>query len=885
MGMSRRMSWFFVVPAAMTAVHLVAPSVAGAGTWLFNLYNLTIAVALVMMGVGLRRSQRSLPWTLAFWALVLWFLGDLVYQLIGGEPIASAADVLYVGGYGLLVAALLIVVLHRLGTGVDYALDSMVAVIATTYLVFELIVRPGWDDTGVSVVGRLVGSSYPIFDAIILVLLVQLVFGPGRKTLALVLLAVGTVNLLAADLVYAWLVQTESYSGDMTAFDTMWLVTYVTFAAAACHPSRDALLQRTPDSDRVVPAQIVVGVSAMLVVPVMSATLELQGRQPHIPAMLAAAFVLVGVVAWRFLRMVATIESARVEVTERDAYHRALASNSSDVVVVLDADNTVRDTSLSVEAVLGTDVAEYTSAPLLIVHEDDRAIAAALVESARRSPGRLVVGEVRVAPRSTGEQWVELRVVDLSEDPAVRGLVINAHDTTARKQVERELAHQAFHDSLTGLANRALFADRVEHALVRALREQVDVAVLFCDLDGFKNVNDSLGHGAGDDLLRQVAERLRSVLRDSDTLARLGGDEFAVLIEGGGDLGSEAEVIAGRLLDVLSLPVELAGSEFVVSGSIGIARASQGARHGEELLRNADLAMYESKHHGRNRFTHYDPQMGTAAVTRLELEADLRTAVSRDELVLHYQPLIDLSTTHVVGFEALVRWQHPRRGLLFPDSFIELAESSDAILELGDWVLRRACHTLASWSQHPPPSGSEPLTMSVNISARQLADESFPGRVAAILADTGVDPAHIVLELTESSLVDQPERAARHLRSLKALGVRIAIDDFGTGYSSLSYLRQFPADIVKIDRSFVDSIASGDEVPGIIRGMLELSRSLDLESVAEGIEHADQARALVVSGCELGQGYYFSRPMDEERAGRLARSGLLAHLAEDAIHR
>jgi diguanylate cyclase (GGDEF)-like protein/PAS domain S-box-containing protein len=833
------------------------------------------------LGLWARDPHPRLEWRCTFGALALWFVGDLVYEWFGTEPTASIADAFYVGGYVLLVVALYRFVTARLGGGLDYVLDSLVAVTATSYLMWELLIRPSWAETDAAMLGRIVASSYPLGDAVILVLVVQLLFGPGRKGLVVVMMAIGTVVLLTADLSYAALVQTDSYGGDTRIFDTMWLFTYVVLSLSIWHRSASDIAEPSHE-EGFAPAQIIVGVMALLVVPGLAAILQIVDRPAHPGMMLVAGIALVAVVAWRFVRLASAIDESRREIERRDAYHRTLASNSSDVVVVLDADGTVRDASLSVASVFGAEATEFMSAPLLLVHEEDRPTAAALVESARRSPGRLVSGEVRVYGDSVSEQWVELRLVDLSDDPAVGGMVINAHDTTARKQVERELAHQAFHDSLTGLANRALFTDRVEHALARGLREQTDVAVLFCDLDGFKMVNDSLGHGTGDELLRQVADRLQSVLRDSDTLARLGGDEFGVLIEGGDQLADEVEVVASRLLDVVGLPVTLGGSEFVVSGSVGIARASQGARNGEELLRNADLAMYESKHLGRNRFTHYNPKMGTAAVTRLELEADLRSACARDELVLHYQPLVGLGTMRVVGFEALVRWQHPRRGLLFPDSFIAIAESSNVILELGDWVLERACRSLVEWTTDAVGDAAR-LSMSVNLSGKQLADPDLPRRVAEIIVATGVDPSLIVLELTESSLVDQPDMAARHLRALKELGVRIAIDDFGTGYSSLSYLRQFPADIIKIDRSFVDSINGAEDVPPIIRGMLDLSRSLELESVAEGIEDERQARSLGMSGCELGQGYFFARPMAEDRAAQVARSGMLP-VAESATH-
>ena len=482
-------------------------------------------------------------------------------------------------------------------------------------------------------------------------------------------------------------------------------------------------------------------------------------------------------------------------------------------------------------------------------------------------PGLTVTGEVRIRTANDSTLWVELRCTNLLDDPAVSGVVVNTHDITARKQVERELEHQAFHDSLTSLANRALLKDRIDHALARRAPDN-DVAVVFCDLDGFKLVNDTLGHDAGNEMLRIAARRLSAAVRSGDTVARLGGDEFGVLLEGSSRPVEDTAVIAERMRDALSDPAEVAGIPLIVTGSLGYAVASEGGQTtSEELLRDADTAMYRAKGAGRNQIARYLPSMRAADLSRAQIESDLRLAVTRGEFVVHYQPVVELTTRRVVGFEALVRWDHPTRGRLQPDDFVAIAEDTGAIVDIGMWVLNSACRTARSWQRRMPDGA--PFTMSVNLSALQLADPRLVTDVADALAASGLPPAALVLELTESVIVEKPDEVASRFRDLKALGVRLAIDDFGVGYSSLSYLRQFPVDILKIDRSFVEAIHRDDQGEAIVRGLLELARSLGLDTIAEGIETDAQWHALSLDGCLLGQGYLFGKPHDERVATEL----------------
>ena len=426
-----------------------------------------------------------------------------------------------------------------------------------------------------------------------------------------------------------------------------------------------------------------------------------------------------------------------------------------------------------------------------------------------------------------------------------------------------EAAHEALHDGLTGMANRALFLDRARQALARARRSRTPLVVLFIDLDDFKTVNDSLGHGTGDTLLVAVANRLAGALRPSDTIARLGGDEFAILVEDLVDPGDAARA-AQRVMESLEQPFDVIGREVYVSASIGIAA---GLSDGELLLRDADLAMYRAKESGKGRYEVFEPAMHAAIVDRLELEVDLRRGIERGELELAYQPIFSLRTGAIAGLEALVRWRHPRRGLVRPDSFIPLAEASGRIHEVGRWVLRAAAHQGSLWrAKYPAMPG---IQVGVNVSAAQLREPGLVREVAGALADAQLEPAALTLEITETDLMADLDAASERLHELKALGVQIAIDDFGVGYSSLRYLQRLPLDNLKIAMAFVDEIDDAEAEPAVLRAILDLADVFDLRPVAEGIETPEQRRALLALGCDLGQGHLLSEAIPAARADDL----------------
>ncbi|MDQ1374099.1 MAG: hypothetical protein QOJ09_1437, partial [Actinomycetota bacterium] len=433
--------------------------------------------------------------------------------------------------------------------------------------------------------------------------------------------------------------------------------------------------------------------------------------------------------------------------------------------------------------------------------------------------------------------------------------LVNAHRYVERRAFEQELHHQAFHDSLTGLPNRALFVDRLQHALSR-LGRGGRTAVLFLDIDRFKMINDSLGHDVGDRLLVEVAGRLSSCLRPSDTLARYGGDEFTVLLEDPEEEGG-AVAVADRILEMFKLPFTLAGREVMAGASIGIAISPSPSGDETDPLREADLAMYQAKDRGRGRWEIFDPAMNVYARGRLDSETELAQAVERNQFVLHYQPVVSLADGRVTGVEALVRWLHPRRGVVSPAEFIPLAEETGAIVPLGRWVLEESCRQGMAWDREGVP----PLELHVNLSAVQFQRDDLLQMVAGVLASTGMPANRLTLEITESVVMHDVEAAVVTMSQLRDLGIRLSLDDFGQGYSSLGYLKQFPLDIVKIDRSFVDGLVASAEDQAIVRSVVMLAREMHMTVTAEGIETAEQLAAVRALGCDDAQGYFLSAPL------------------------
>ncbi len=575
-------------------------------------------------------------------------------------------------------------------------------------------------------------------------------------------------------------------------------------------------------------------------------------------------------------RFSARLAAEREVLQDSEERFRALISNVSDVIAILTPDGVVRYLSSAAQHLWGCAPETLQNTAFFDrVHPADADHARAAFGQVCGQPQGGLKVEARLRHTHGGWRTSELMLSNLLTEPGIAGVLLTCRDISERKAFEERLAHQAFHDALTGLPNRSLFTERLQHALGRARRQQTTVAVVFLDLDNFKLVNDGLGHEAGDHLLVAVAGRLRDSVRPGDTVARLGGDEFTILAE---DLADEQTIsdITERIVEALRQPIMAGGQEVFTTVSLGTAVSVGGPETPEDLLRDADTAMYRAKSNGKAQRVVFDRSMNTQAVERLELETDLRRALANGELVCHYQPIMLLETGGISEVEALVRWEHPVRGLIPPGRFIPLAEESGIIVALGRWVLEEACRQAREWQRlcpHQPP-----LTVSVNLSARQLQQPELVEDVVAILSRTGLHPTSLKLEITESVMMLNSEATLPKLLRLRSLGIRLAVDDFGTGYSSMAYLSSLPIDTLKVDRSFVTGIGQSMESFAIVRAIVMLAKALNLCVTSEGIETREQLARLKMLGCNQGQGYLFARPMPAEAFGVLLQE---QHAAPD----
>jgi diguanylate cyclase (GGDEF)-like protein/PAS domain S-box-containing protein len=816
---------------------------------------------------------------LASAAETCWLIKAL-YPIAGKTPLAAQAggDIGHLVAVPLAVFALLTLPAARndRGTWLRTALDGLAAAFALGALAYNVGLPAG--------TGQL-GAVHPVVDIVlgttVVAMLARARFEGDIGLSTLLSIVLGVALSAISDTLAASHVSTANWSA-ADPYLAIGACGQILVAYGMLRPigQRDSVaVLRWRERIAVmapivpmVPAGVIVVVSIVQGTKLSPTTVILLG--------LLVLTVLVTTVLTRLDQLVLsrTLEHRVVERTLALRTHakwfRSLVQNSSDVITIVDPSGVIGYQTPSAARVLGYDPAAMVGRRFggLLHVEDAERLEAVLVDAALRPRSSQLI---EFAIMHSDGHWCETETVvtSLVDDNDIRGLVLNTRDVSERRELERQLTEQAFSDSLTGLANRALFRNRVEHAVAERQGTKAHVAVLFCDLDGFKAVNDSQGHAVGDSVLGVVAERLRRCVRPGDTVARLGGDEFAILVVGP-DAETDATMIAARLRDVLTQPFVLDGREVMLGASTGIAVTDRGTETAEQIMRNADLAMYRAKAARDGGYIRFESEMHDALLLRVQAESDLRQALARGELVLHYQPTVNLHSGQVVGVEALIRWYHPTRGIVQPMDFIGLAEETGLVESIGEWAIRESCREGARWQEYAPSGGI--FSVAVNVSSRQLTP-GLPAIVRSALAATGMPPGALILEMTESVLIERADEAIAVLRELKSLGVRIAIDDFGTGYSSLSYLTRFPVDILKIDKSFVEQLTTmsgpgghNGRIGGIggeagaaelIRTIVHLGRSLRLSTVAEGIETREQYAALLEMSCDLGQGFLFSRPL------------------------
>ena len=836
--------------------------------------------ALSCVDAARRRPESRRTWALFGAAAGSWTLGQVLWswyeEVVGRElPFPSPADVGYLAMVPLAVLALLTVPgAPRDGAARVRAVAEGLVIGASMLLLSWTLVLEPMSSQAMSLLEGAISFAYPLGDVALATIALSVLSRVRRDArlpmVTLGLLCAALVALAASDSLFAYLYATGGYASGHLA-DTGWFCGFLLMALAARRPVLAGAERDGDPATQPAPAGAVTPFLAVVVLVVALAVHHLvRGAEAPVALwglrgtmlLLATAQFLANrenlALARTLERRVAT---RTAELADSEERFRSLVQHSTDVVAIVDEEGVVVYESPSLlpvfgyepEALVGTRVLD-----LLPPRERERAVA--LIDRITAAPGTTEAFEVELLHRDGTWRTTETTVTNLLHVPTVAGLVLNTRDVSERRQLEDALTHQAYHDTLTGLPNRARLQERLDAALAR-IDDHRGVALLFVDLDGFKMVNDSLGHAAGDAVLVEVARRLSACVRPEDTVARLGGDEFAVLLD---EVVAEAEptAVAERIAAVLREPVTVGDQHVFAAASVGVALGRPGVDTGDRLLGDADAAMYRAKASGLGSYERFEPTMRSTTPDRVALEADLRRAIDEEELRLHYQPTVDLTTGRVVGVEALVRWQHPTRGLLSPADFVPVAERSALVVRLGRWVLREACRQAAAWRRQLP--GGHDLFVAVNLSGRHVSHPDVALDVAEALAAAGLPADRLVLEMTESVLVERTDETLATLGQLRDLGVRLAIDDFGTGWSSLSYLHRFPLDVLKIDRTFVDRLSREHGPDGLASAIVRIGDALGLETVAEGVEEPAQLSALQAMGCRLAQGYLLGRPMPPE---------------------
>ncbi|MGD0809719.1 MAG: EAL domain-containing protein [Acidimicrobiales bacterium] len=835
-----------------------------------------------------RLPQARLSWALlaascASWAAgqAVWCEYDVVRDLT--VPFPSLADAGYLSAVPLFIGGLLTFpsVARRLASRLRSLLDAAMITGSLLFASWALVLGPTFRDAKDGLFKEVLSMAYPASDVAMVSLAVIVAISAEKDYRAcLGLVMAGIIAFAVADSGFAYFTATNSY-GIGNALDGGWVAGYFVIGLGALSAMRAAPAGLEDiDSDRVNLTSVltpyaIVGLAGVVV---MARLAERQSFGLFLPV--EGFLLLVTLTARQILtlldnvalnkRLVVKVQRGSEELREREERFAALGQHSSDAITIVDTTGTIMFQSPSVERVLGWK-AEATAGGCLLdmIKPSDRELWPNLVARLLSDPTAEVTVEWRM--RHSDGSWRSLQSVltNLLNEPSVAGLVLNSRDVTVRKALEEQLRHQAFHDPLTGLANRALFSEHLNNSVHRRRRSGVALGVMFIDLHNFKAVNDLHGHARGDQVLKEVGDRLKTEVRDADVIARLGGDEFAVLLEGPKD-EFDPDAVAGRLAESFVRPFGEGDNRLVVQVNIGVAVSGDNAESVSELLRDADLAINAAKAAGAGSYVRFTSALHQQILDRMQIESELRLAVERNELRVHYQPVVKLSSGEIEGVEALIRWAHPVQGMVPPGRFIAVAESSGLIVKIGEWVLRQACGDLQAMTR----IAGRPLRMSVNVSARQLSHPGFEDMVLSALRHANADPAQITLEITESQLIDDMAGKADLLARLRQHGLKIAIDDFGTGYSSLSSLRDMPIDTLKIDKSFIDGIALSRDSARLTQTVIHLAVDLGLGIVAEGAEKLEQVEVLRSLGCDLVQGYFFSRPVPVAELERLLREGI-----------
>jgi diguanylate cyclase (GGDEF)-like protein len=807
---------------------------------------------------GLTRREERRGWILLSLGMFCFALGDVYWTLVLKHkdeiPVPSPADAGYLLFYPFAYAALVVLVRARADRFTPGLwLEGCIGSFAVAGIGAALLQKPIEASTGGSAMTVAASIAYPLADILLFSLVVGVLILTGvRQGRTWLVTALGFAVFATTDAIYGYQTAAGTYV-DNTILDIGWPLAFSLFALAAWMRAARVRTSRLEGWQ----SAVLPGFFGL-----MSLAVLIYGSFHHVyaVAVVLAAVSLLAVLARMGLLVAQRLRTVG-ELGASEERYRALVRSVPDTLITLfDRDlKLVFYDGAGIDGDMRTALARGQRGAD-IAEEGQRG---ELDTRLRDGLAGLYVTHEISFPATTGRVW-SLEIGPYCPDGInIDGVFCVARNVTGRREAERQLAHQALHDSLTGLANRVLFMDRLDQAIARLQRHASPLALLFVDLDHFKVVNDSLGHAAGDDVLVQAADRLRRALRPTDTIARFGGDEFVILCEDAAGR-AEAEEIAGRISEALARPFKIGGQEVVLTASTGIVIANDTHTDAGALLRDADTAMYRAKDRGRANSQVFDNSMRMRAVQRLELETALRGAIEADQLRVLYQPQVRLSDGATVSCEALVRWQHPERGLIDPADFIPIAEESGLIVQLGDWVMR---HVAADMKR----SGAS-LPVSVNVSPRQLADPDFVDAVRDIVAEAGIDAGELCLEVTESALFSDPDTALLRLGALRSIGVRLAIDDFGIGFSSLWHLRQVPeVDLLKIDRAFISEIGNNRKDSAIVGAVIVLAGSLGMEIVAEGIETQGQADELRAMGADYGQGWFFGRPRELEDLGQLVK--------------